>query len=432
MTAAHRCRRFRQDRREGPWRDEGPLRERQIERVSVCSECGSERAARFRRIVAVEREGRRPGGGALAEPSLRRLARRLDVLFQHRTLVRAAPLARRLGGVRLEPDLERLAACGSVRLVYRPVAGSLHLDAVRLLEPGALAEVARPGAAARRAVALAEARRQTAVVVHPEAKRLADLLAGEEAAAMDERVIRSIAGLVRLLEEGEPRPARVFATQVLGHSKALAPIRPRLERLVGPLERLGIRDSGTLVLMGGAGRLRLASADIEVEKFRYVGLASHDVLALRQVDLPAGGLVVIENLTPFEAYVDRLATRRSALVLWCAGFPGRAAIRVIQQAAAAKAPIRAWCDVDLGGVRIARLICQAAAGTAQPLLMDPATVRGASLVRPLSPEQRGAIKRDLGLHPDAMLADTLRAILERSAWMEQESLLDRLGGSHFA
>jgi hypothetical protein len=144
-----------------------------------------------------------------------------------RTSVRAASLVRRLGGVRLEPDFERLAACGSVRLVYRPVAGSLHLQAIRLLEPGALAEVARPGAAARRAAALTEARLRAAAASHPQAKRLAELLAGEEAAMMDERVIRSIAGLVHLLEEGEPRPARVFAAQVLGYMKALAPIRPR-------------------------------------------------------------------------------------------------------------------------------------------------------------------------------------------------------------
>jgi hypothetical protein len=64
---------------------------------------------------------------------------------------------------------------------------------------------------------------------------------------------------------------------------------------------------------------------------------------------PAGGLVIIENLTPFEAYVDRLAGRRSALVLWSAGFPGRAAVRLIQQAATIRTSIPAWCDVDLGG-----------------------------------------------------------------------------------
>ncbi len=73
---------------------------------------------------------------------------------------------------------------------------------------------------------------------------------------------------------------------------------------------------------------------MDVGRFRYVGLAADDVLRLSDLTLPAGGLLVVENLTPFEACLALPAAGRARLVL--------------------------WCDADMGGVRIARDL------TAQP------------------------------------------------------------------
>ena len=425
MTGSgHRCVRFRHERREGPWRDAGLLRERDVERVAVCAECGRGRSGRYRKVVAVERESR--GLAAAPDTFLRELAGRLEVLFRGRKMLRAGPLIRRLGGVRSESDLETLAASAPIRLVYHPRGGALLLHEIHALDPERLGELSRPGAAARRRDALAEARSATEGLTHPAAQAIGEMVAGEDAAGWDERVLRSLAALARLIEAGETRSSRIFSTEALGHSKALSQVRPRLERLVGPLDRLGIRDTGVHLLVGGKGRLRFPGGDLEVERFRSLGLAEEDVLRLKGVRLPAGGLLVVENLTPFHACLGPERDDRDLLVIWSAGYPGRGVTRFVELAAGGGGRIRVWCDVDLGGVRIARLIHRAAGGRAVPVLMDGSVVRSARITCPLTRGQREGIVRDLALHPDALLAETLKALLERGVWVEQESLIDRL------
>jgi hypothetical protein len=425
MTGSgHRCVRFRREGREGSWRDAGLLREREVERVAVCAECGRGRPARYRRVVAVEREGR--GFAAVQEAFLRELAGRLELLFRCRKRIRAGPLLRRLGGVPKESDLETLAASAPIRLVYRPKEGALLLEEIHVLDPEKLGEIARPGAAARRRAALEEARSATEGLTHPAARAIGEMVAGEGAAGQDERVLRTLAALARLIEAGETRSSRIFSTEVLGHSKALSSVRPRLERLVGPLERLGIRESGTHLLVGGRGRLRFPGGDLDVECFRFLGLAEEDVLKLERLCLPAGGLLVVENLTPFHACLGPERNDRDLLVIWSAGYPGRGVTRFVELAAAEGGRIQVWCDVDLGGVRIARLIHRASRRNAVPILMDGSVVRSATITCPLTPRQREEIVRDLALHPGALLAETLKAVLETGVWVEQESLIDRL------
>jgi uncharacterized protein YbjT (DUF2867 family) len=79
----------------------------------------------------------------------------------------------------------------------------------------------------------------------------------EAAEKLHFQMIRALAALARLVEAGDVLPARVFSSNVLGHSKALAGFRRPLERIVGPLERLGIRDTGQMVTLGGLGRVVL-------------------------------------------------------------------------------------------------------------------------------------------------------------------------------
>jgi hypothetical protein len=425
MTGSgHRCVRFRHERREGPWRDAGLLRERDVERIAVCTECGRGRSGRYRKVVAVERESR--GLAAVQETFLRELAGRLEVLFQGGKRLRAGPLLRRLGGIRSESDLETLAASAPIRLVYHPKGGALLLHEICALDPEKLGEISRPGAAARRRAALAEARSATEGLTHPAAHAIGEMVTGEDATRWDERVLRSLAALARLIESGDTRSSRIFSTEVLGHSKALSQVRPRLERLVGPLERLGIRESGVHLLVGGKGRLRFPGGDLVVERFRSLGLAIEDVLRLKEVCLPAGGLLVVENLTPFHACLGQEQDNRDRLVIWSAGYPGRGVAHFVELAAAGRGCIQVWCDVDLGGVRIARLIHRAAGGRAIPVLMDGSVVREARITCPLTREQREGIVHDLALHPDALLSETLKVLLERGVWVEQESLIDRL------
>ena len=98
---------------------------------------------------------------------------------------------------------------------------------------------------------------------------------------------------------------------------------------------------------------------------------------------------------------------------------------IIRHAAEREVPIRVWCDLDLGGVRIARIVVQLASA-AQTVLMDPETIRTAQLTQPIEPGLVTAMRRDLTLHPADLLAESLRMLLERGVWVEQETLLDRI------
>ena len=55
--------------------------------------------------------------------------------------------------------------------------------------------------------------------------------------------------------------------------------------------------------------------------------------------------------------------------------------------------------------------------------MSEREVRGARQALPLSPRSTAAIRADLAERPEALLHETLRAILEAGRWVEQEALL---------
>ena len=333
---------------------------------------------------------------------------------------------KRLGGVRIESVLEQLAAFGPIRLVSRRHNGSFRLHGVHVLDRAALSEVAHPGATTRRATTLASARQVVSRLTHPAAQSIRELIEEPASAMLDERIVTALAGLAQLVESGDVIPLRAFSAKVLGSSKAFSPIRNHVERLVGPIEHLGIRDWGGLVLMGGAGMLSCAKGDIGIDPFRYIGCSSEDILGMQHLQVPEHGVLLVENLTPFHSCIDQVSRDRSLLVVWSGGFPNRGVTQLIQAAASAKARIRVWCDLDLSGVRIARLVHKQTGGTAEPVLMQPDVVRTASRGCKLSEVQLRNIERDLESHPDDILSETLRALLERGEWFEQETLLSKI------
>jgi hypothetical protein len=333
---------------------------------------------------------------------------------------------RRLGGVRIEVELEQLAAYAPIRLVYRRHNGSFRLHSLRVLDRVALSEIAHPGETTRRAIALASARRIVAELTHPAAQSIRELLEEDDSVTLDERIVTVLAALAQLVDSSEVMPLRAFSARVLGSSKAFFPIRNHVERLVGPVERLGIRESGGLVLMGGDGRLSFAKGDIYIDRFRYVGCSSEDILEMQHLQVPEQGVLLVENLTPFHACIEQFGRDNSVLVSWLGGFPNRGVSHLIQAAASKGVRIRVWCDIDLSGIRIARLIHKLTNGIAEPVLMQPCVVQMASQGCKLSHTQLKDIKRDLENHPNAILNETLHALLERGEWFEQETLLSKI------
>jgi hypothetical protein len=107
---------------------------------------------------------------------------------------------------------------------------------------------------------------------------------------------------------------------------------------------------------------------------------------------------------------------------------GRAIRAVIQAATRTGAVVRIWADLDLDGVRIARLVGGWLGGAVQPFRMSPEDVSTAPARRPLRARSLVAIRADLAARPAAPLADTLRALLASESWVEQETFLGTRSG----
>jgi hypothetical protein len=412
------------------WTRQGALAERLGRRVPYCAVCGGERPARRVR-AAVLREVRAeiPEAPPLADEAGRRIAGALVRQGEGRKALPAGglltDLARRgLPASLAEEWIERFLRAGWLTATWR-LGGAPRLAIVSLRQPAGLRELARPGEEDRRHEALREARERVRLCVHPKAIEISALLAGPEALGLPPPLLRALAALAAHAESGEVLAERVFSARHLGGSKVLAALRGRLERLVGPLAEIGIREGAGVTLLGGRGVLRGKGGEVDLRSFApFLGLAREAVEGLEEITFPAAGLFAVENLAVFEACCrGEVEAARGALIAWSAGYPGRAFRRLVELAGRAGAPLRIWTDLDLDGVRIARLIASWSAVEAAFHRMSPESLEAAPTHHPLSERSRAAIHRDLQEHPAAPLADTLRALLAADRWVEQEAFL---------
>ena len=410
------------------WARSGAFLERTARRVPFCDTCGGEQPARRPRLpVLIERESAAASPLALLDNAgrvvtgllLSRAPKEPDLLARG---LLGQLAARGVTGSVAEPWLERLMEVRLLRLRFR-VTEPRRLIGVVIRDANALEELAHPGARSARAAALAEAERSLEGVDHPIAEEARRALR-EGHAELSPELARALAAVALHAAGGDVHAERVFSVRHLGSSKALARLRPKLEARLGPLDALGIREGGGIVLVGGTGRavLPVASFDLAVLA-PYLGLSRESALALERLECRPAGLVAVENLTAFEACcrgeVPELA---GAAFVWTAGYPGRGARAVVEAAVRAGASVRAWCDLDLDGVRIARMIATWSARRGF-FKMSTADVSLAPRRRPITDRARAAIKRELRDGRDRELADTLGAILEANAWVEQEAFL---------
>lgn len=429
-AAEHECR-YRNRIVWSGWARSGAFQERTARRVPVCEACGAEQPARRPRLpLLVERESAVDSPLALLDDAGRLVADEILSRAEGGSDLRARGLLGRLSargvtGSIAEPWLERLMEAGLVRLRFR-VTEPRRLDAVVVRDTNALEELAYPGARSARAAAVTEALRSLEGVDHPIAEEARRAL-GEDQPDLSPEVARALAAVALHAAAGEVLAERVFSARHLGSSKAVARLRSQVEARLGPLGSLGIREGGSVVLVGGAGRAVLPGAILDLAALApYVGLSRESALALERLECPQDGLVAVENLTVFEACcrgeVPELA---GAAFVWTGGYPGRGTRGVVEAAVRAGATVRTWCDLDLDGVRIARMIA-AWSPRCEYFKMSSADVALAPHRLPLTDRTRVAIERDLRDAADRELADTLRAILDARGWVEQEVFL----GSH--
>lgn len=436
----HACA-YRQVERWSEWVRVGSRRERAATRVPICEVCGRERPARHpRRRHRLEVEAAHPSPPPMPDAAGRRTAaellRRAAGALSPLGLVSTRGLTSRLvrGGIEgslVDQWLETLMSAGWLRLHWRLKPTGREITHARILDPEALEDFAHPGERRLRQDARSDARKTLAPLDHPLADEVAHLIEAELPERESPQVIRALASLAVHVASGDIVAERVFSVRYLGDSKALGRVRRRVESLLGPLEGLGIREAGALVQIGGLGAIRVRSEDGSPTRLDlatldpYLGLP-RDALAdgRLEVELADAGLIVIENFACFEAFCrGEVEQPLRSTAAWTAGYPGRAIRWLVEVAAGRGARVRVWADLDLDGVRIARLVDAWSAGTARFHGMTPGDLRSARRSLPLTKRAVAAIRADLERHPDAPLADLLRALLEAGRWVEQEAFL---------
>ncbi len=410
----------------GEWTLERPLRHREARRVAICEECGARRSERRpRRIERMRIEAEQPGASPAAEPDARRLATLILRQSRERGAIGARGLFSRSGlaASRAEEYLDGFLSAGWTAHEYRVRGSARRLERVHVRDIQALAEFADPGGLEERRQARDDALSALADLSHPVAEEARTLLTAQAAEGWGPELVRAVAAVAAHAAAGEVLAERAFSAARLSDSKALGRLRGRIERLLGPLTNLGLREGASLVLIGGTGRLTTAGGTIALERLvPFVGLSREVIAGGIEASFPSSGLLLVENLATFEACSrGEVAGVRESMVVWSGGYPGRAERAFIEAASKTRAGVRVWADLDLDGIRIARLVASWA--PAAFFRMSPADVAAARFGRRLSPGQAPRIEADLALNPESPLADTLRAILQRGEWIEQETWL---------
>lgn len=429
--AAHTCR-FRARLVWSEWERRGSIRERTARRLPACDACGREQPARgLRRAALTETEAAFPEslsivdetGRAVALAVARRAAPASDEAIPARGLL-GALAARGIPGSLAEAWLERLMRAGLIRLAAG-TSGAREVRAVTILAREALEELARPGERAARTAAVSSALALLDGLDHPVVEEARRTLT-EEAETLAPELARALAAVARHAFDGEVLAERVFSARHLGSSKALGRLRDAVEQRLGRLATLGIREGAAFTLMGGAGRLLLDTGAVIAlpELTPFVGLSRETMERLARFEPPALGLVAVENLTVFDACCRGEAEElRGASFVWTGGYPGRGVRAIVEAARRAGSAVTVWCDLDLDGVRIARIVRGCAAGCVRLHRMDAADLLSASRALPLSLRATRALARELALGSVDELTPVLRAMAERGIWVEQEALL---------
>ena len=131
---------------------------------------------------------------------------------------------------------------------------------------------------------------------------------------------------------------------------------------------LGLRRS-PYVGLGGRLKVRTESTEIPLSsldgpvQFR---IDQHGVFEVR-MDGPPRDLAVIENLQAAEAVCDMA---RDLAVLWCAGQPSDAVVRLVGELSNTASRVIVATDADLGGVRIARRVLGAVRDLTKVTVLD--------------------------------------------------------------
>lgn len=211
----------------------------------------------------------------------------------------------------------------------------------------------------------------------------------------------------RHLSPSEDMPVRRLSAALFADSKRIEAIAQVLDALTiesldvpgrdieDILSGLGLVKHPMPVLIAGRGIVELIDGKILQIPAPYIGLAPQSI---KSISLQDDGAYVlsVENLTIFNELALGKAGSLHGLVLYTAGMPSPALLRVYRLIMAAmKQGSRRfhWGDIDLGGFRIAAAFARTADSPLSLWSMDPAEFPSVTARKSLSNDEKREIVR---------------------------------------
>lgn len=166
-------------------------------------------------------------------------------------------------------------------------------------------------------------------------------------------LLKSLKEIALLSLSEERLPFRELSIRITGDSKGLASVKPYIKRLLGELEHYGIIDHSShfFCRISLTGEVNGQTIDLSAA-VDYVALTSSTARAFRPTYGNFSALLLIENLTSFEAIIPLLP--KDIGIVWLSGFPpGYVRAFVENLLTFHPVPGRVWCDLDPDGIEIA-------------------------------------------------------------------------------
>lgn len=210
----------------------------------------------------------------------------------------------------------------------------------------------------------------------------------------------------RQLPANEEIPIRRLSATLFSDSKRIEAIGKALDALTiesldipardieDVLSGLGLVKHPLPLLIAGRGTVELMDRQMLPIPVPYIGLAPQSVKSISFADNNAYVLTV-ENLTTFHELALGKAGKLSGVVLYTAGMPSPALLRVYHLIlAGSRCSSRFhWGDIDLGGFRIAAALARASDSPLRLWSMDPAEFPSVKARKTLTGDERREIVR---------------------------------------
>lgn len=162
----------------------------------------------------------------------------------------------------------------------------------------------------------------------------------------------------------------------------------------GVLSGLGLVKYPMPVLIAGKGSVELIDGQVIPIAAPYIGLAPQSI---RNIKLADGDtyLLTVENLTTFHELALGKAGDVSGVILYTAGMPSPALLRVYRLFTAGLGMRQRfhWGDIDLGGFRIAAAFARTTDSPLNLWSMDPSEFPSVTSRKPLTSDEKREIVR---------------------------------------